>query len=131
MSSKAKKRKEQKRANRRKRLEKDRNQRSNRARFRYRLDVKTDGGDWTVAKRFRTMQEVQVHVDETEEIRRRGDVRILEGRVMDMNYTFGRKVLGIRSYNPKSKGLKDAVENLGNGSIKDAMEIEIPENYQK
>lgn len=142
--SKMKKRKEQKKADRKKRLAKERNQRANQARFRYRLDIKVDG-DWKSAKRFRTMQEVDAHVDETEEIRKKGDTQIIEGRVMDMNYTFGREVLRIRPFNPcpdlkdaaskikkAIKGVGDAAKDLSSkGSMKDAMKIEIPENSLK
>ena len=109
MSTKSQKRKQQKKAARRKKLTKERNQRVNQARFRYRLDVKVDG-DWKTAKRFRSHVEVNKHIEETEAIRKRGDTEIIEGRVVDMNSTFGAVVKTIKSYSPQVTSMLDAAK---------------------
>ena len=100
MASSARKRKEQKKAQRRKRLDKERNQRANRARFRYRLDVKFEG-EWKTVRRFKTTAEVQAHLDETEAIRRRGDTEIIEGRVVDLNSVSGKVVATVAPFMPE------------------------------
>jgi hypothetical protein len=82
-SNKAQKRHSKKVA-RRKKLDKERNQRANRSHRRYRLDVKFEG-NWKTYKFFKTAKQVNKHVEDTEEIRKRGDREIIEGRVVDMN----------------------------------------------
>ena len=100
MASNSQKRRAQKKAKRKKRLDKERNMRANRARFRYRLDVKWEG-EWKAAKRFRTSQEAQKHIDETEAIRKRGDTEIIEGRVIDLNSLTDRVVAQIKPFMPE------------------------------
>lgn len=118
MANKAQQRKEQKKSQRKKRLDKERNERASKARFRYRLDVKV-GDKWRAAKRFRTSEEVQSHLDETEAIRKRGDTEIIEGRVLDMNSTFQTKVATVKAFCPTLHGpsmieaAKDVFEAAG------------------
>jgi len=100
MASNAQRRKEQKKAKRRKRLDKERNQRASRARFRYRLDVKHEG-EWKTAKRFRTQAQTQAHLDETEAIRKRGDTEIIEGRVIDLNTLSEKVVARVKAFMPE------------------------------
>lgn len=101
MASKSQKRREQKKARRRKRLQKERNQRANRGRFRYRLDVRFEG-EWRTAKRFRTAEEVQAHLDETDAIRKRGDTEIIEGRVVDLRSLSGKVVAEVEPFHPEA-----------------------------
>ena len=112
VASNLQKRKAQKKANRKKRLSKERNMRANRARFRYRLDVKWEG-EWKVAKRFRTGTEVQKHLDETEAIRKRGDTEIIEGRVIDLNSWNEKVVATVKPFLPEvGPSLKEAAKDI-------------------
>jgi hypothetical protein len=82
-SSKAQKKKHQKKVARRKKLEKDRNQRANKSMRRYRLDVKYQG-NWKTYKFFKTAKQVNKHLADTEKKRKEG-TEIIEGRVIDLN----------------------------------------------
>ena len=81
-NNKSQKKKHQKKVARRKRLEKQRNTRGSMRR--YRLDVKYEDG-WRTYKFFKTLNQVKKHVNDTEEIRQKGDTEIIEGRVIDLN----------------------------------------------
>jgi len=112
MASKTQKRKEQKRANRRKRLQKERNMRANGARMRYTLECRMGtGGDWRPVKRFRDRVEVQKHIDDTNAIRERGDTEIIEGRVLDNNHVF-RVVATIPPFVPTESSVEEALEKV-------------------
>jgi len=78
---------------RRKRLRKVVNQRRNRPRYNYQLDVDFPEKGWVTAKRFRTMDQVRVYVDEQEAIRRSNKTDIIEGVIRDMRS--GREVARI------------------------------------
>jgi hypothetical protein len=113
MTSKAQKRREQKRANRKKRLTKERNMRANGARFRYTLECRmSKDHPWKPMKRFRDAKEIQKHLDETEAIRKRGDTEIIEGRVIDHNQ-LGRVVATVKPFLPEiGPSLEDAAKDI-------------------
>ncbi len=98
MGSNAEKRRAQKKAERKKRLTKERNLRANGARTRYTLECRlSKNQQWKPMKHFRDQAAVQRHIDETEAIRKRGDTDIIEGRVID-NIGLGRIVARIPGY---------------------------------
>lgn len=97
MATKAEKRKQKKKADRRKRLEKEKNMRGNAGRFRYVLECEMKKGQWKPMKRFKDRDGVQRHIDETEAIRKRGDTDIIPGRVIDLN-NFNQIVARIPGY---------------------------------
>jgi len=97
VASKTQKRREQKNAKRKKRLTKERNLRTNGARFRFTLECRlTKEQPWKAMKRFRDVKEVNRHLESTEAIRKRGDTDIIEGRVIDNN-NFGKVVATVES----------------------------------
>ena len=138
MASNANRRREQKRASRKKRLQKERNQRGSRARFRYRLDVKHEG-EWKTAKRFRSSAEVQGHLDETAAIRKRGDTEIIEGRVIDLNSLSEKVVARVDAYMPEmgpsmeqaARDIRKAAEGMESEGSREAAERASREKFEK
>jgi len=101
VSTKASKRKEQKKTDRKKRLSRERNVAHNRPDYRYDLQIYFDE-KWSVAKRFRSKTEVQDHLVETEKIRKQGGAEIVEGKVFSI--ATGREVAHIKPFKPEDKG---------------------------
>jgi single-stranded DNA-specific DHH superfamily exonuclease len=97
VSNKAQK-KHQKKVARRKKIDKERNQRANKSMRRYSLDVKYEGEWKRGVKTFKTAKEVNKHLDDTNEIRKRGDTEIIEGYVIDLNTM--QRVAHIKPYMP-------------------------------
>ena len=99
MSTKVNKKKQQKQTRRRKQLDKQRNQKRNKANYQYQLEVFFDD-NWQGVKQYRTKAEVQAHLDETEAIRKQGDVPIVEGRIMSIRT--GSELVHIPPFEPVS-----------------------------
>ena len=120
MASRRDKRKEQKKTDRRKRLVKERNERSNGSRFRFVLECKMESGKpWKPVKGFKDMAGVQRHIDETAAIRKRGDTDIIAGRILDLD-NFNRVIATVAPYSSETHSMRDAVDL-------DVKKIEIPE----
>jgi hypothetical protein len=102
VATRAEQKKQQKAADRRRKLAKARNvRRNNTPSFRYKLEVKI-GGEWCYAKKFSTPFSVKRHIEEVNELRKRGDVEIVEGRILDVES--GRQVAHIDGYTPEEVG---------------------------
>jgi len=101
MSSRIEQRRDKKRTDRRKRLERERNERHNQPEMRFRLDVMFDGG-WKSAKGFRSESEWRKHVDDVEALRKRGDTEIIRGKVIEIHS--GRCVAEVAPYTPAEVG---------------------------
>lgn len=125
MASKAQKRKEQKKVARKKRLERERNQRANRGRFRYILECEMKADQWKPVKSFKDWDGVKRHIEETEAIRKRGDTDIIPGRVLDLN-NFNRVVANIKGYTQeKGPSMEEAAQdNLKKSELNIAQPVE-------
>jgi len=137
MGSNAQKRKEQKKVARKKRLTKERNVRANGARFRFTLECRLSKNQpWKPMKRFRDRAEVQAHIDETEALREKGEVDIIEGRIIDNNVGLGRVIATIPASAAKAgpSMLEAARDKLGKAIADRDSEAETKineENFEK
>lgn len=143
MANKTQQRKAQKKSKRKKRLDKERNMRTNGARFRYALECRqSKDHPWRAMKRFRDAKEVQAHLEETEAIRKRGDSDIIEGRILDHNQ-LSRVVGHVKSFTKecgpsmldaakevlnKTKSLK---EEVGNSNLDAVSKYEKPKPQEE
>jgi hypothetical protein len=117
--------KQQKKVLRRKKLKKARNLEKNKADYRFCLDVLHDG-EWQTAKKWRTEEEVRIHVKDTEAIRMRGDTAIIEGVIR--NLKTGRPVHRIPSFTPEEVGPGMEEASKSSKGVNAGVEAKIEEN---
>lgn len=112
MGLRSDRKKQQKKAARKKKARQQRHEnRLEKAKEKFRLDV-LHGGGWKPWAWFASMKEVDEHVRITEEIRQKGDTEIIPGRVIEMAT---RKIVAtIEGFNPDDAvaiTLKDAAKD--------------------